>query len=119
MPRKSKNQQDIAIRANNLKYPITCPYCNCRYMLNNTSHFSTAKHLNMRELFLIDNPEFKESSFTQKLINLKKIIGKFNYIENDISKFINVILTEEPNTYDIDDIIEDARSATAHCNQVI
>jgi hypothetical protein len=74
----------------------------------NTSHFKTAKHLNMRELFLIDNPEFKESLFIQKLNNLRKLLSKINHIENDLAKFINVVLSESPNSYDIQEIIQDA-----------
>jgi hypothetical protein len=109
MGRKTKNQLETAIRAHNLNYPAHCPFCNCRVMLNNTHHVHSKKHVACRELFLKDHPDFKESVYNYRLVNLKKLLGTINYQDNDLSKFIDFILREEPSSYDIEDVVDDAK----------
>ena len=103
------NQQSV-----NLNYPIICAFCNCKYHLNNHAHVHTKKHVASREIFLRDNPEFKESIYQFKLTNLKKLLYKINFRESDLTSLINKILTTDPSTYDIDGVIAEAFALRPH-----
>ena len=98
----------------NLNYPIICAFCNSKYHLNNHAHVHTKKHVASREMFLRDNPEFKESVYQFKLSNLKKLVYQINFEESDISPLINKILTTDPSTYDIDEVIAEAPASRHH-----
>jgi hypothetical protein len=103
------NQQSV-----NLNYPVICAFCNSKYHLNNHAHVHTKKHAASREIFLRDNPEFKESVYQFKLSNLKKLLYQINFQNNDITQFISKILTTDPSTYDIDDVIAEASASRHH-----
>jgi hypothetical protein len=89
-------------RGENLDYAFLCSMCNCPSTLTNYSrHLKTNKHKKNSILFLRDNPDFKESSYQNKIRNLIKFLALFSYKNYDLFKEIKYILITPVEDYSI------------------
>lgn len=105
MPPKKKtaHQLYMADYYNKLAFEFACPFCNCQTSVSRyLAHSKKDKHLNNKEIFFRDNPDFKESIFNFKLNNLRKYLNKAEEIDD---KKLNYILNTDPTTYDINELI--------------
>ena len=85
-------------------YNFACPACNCKTQINQWNrHSKTEKHKRSMALFKEDNPEFKESTFLFKLANLRILLSAGD--EKDLGKEIAYVLSTDPSTYVITDLV--------------
>ena len=85
-------------------YNFACPSCNCKTQINQWNrHSKTEKHKRSMALFKEDNPDFKESVFLFKLVNLRILLSAGN--ETELAEQIAYVLSTDPSTYVITDLV--------------
>tara|TARA_R110000868_G_scaffold14779_4_gene68484 strand:- start:82 stop:402 length:321 start_codon:yes stop_codon:yes gene_type:complete len=106
MGRKSAHAQAQQKYHEKIYFEIICPCCNCKTTINNyRTHSKSKKHLENAEVFSKDNPEFKQSTFNFKLINLRKYLAKTEKKDDERAKDLEFIFKTDPATYLITDLI--------------
>ena len=97
-------------------YNFACPACNCKTQINQWNrHSKTKKHERSMALFKEDNPDFKESIFLFKLKNLRILLSAGD--EKDLGKEIAYVLSTDPSTYVITDVVNSLKSISAKTTQ--
>ena len=97
-------------------YNFACPACNCKTQINQWNrHSKTEKHKRSMALFKEDNPDFKESTFIFKLKNLRILLSAGN--ETELAEQIAYVLSTDPATYTITDLVNSLKSISAKTTQ--
>ena len=97
-------------------YNFACPACNCKTQINQWNrHAKTVKHKRNMALFKEDNPDFRESAFIFKLNNLRILLSAGD--EKTLGKEIAYVLSTDPETYVITDLVNTLKSISIKTTQ--